>query len=61
MPDLDLAQLFGLPPQKPDPRVSLALLLRHLSELLDAGDEEGEAQMPAEIPVRPRVLPTGGG
>lgn len=60
----DLSQLFGMGPavQKPDPRVSLALLLHHLAALLQASAEPGEAapETPAEIPVRPRVEPLGG-
>jgi len=65
MPALDLSELFGRPQAPPDPRVSLALMLRYLSELLESSkapeeEEDGLSQPPEPIPVRARVEPLGG-
>lgn len=58
---LDLSALFGgAKQQRPDPRVSLALMLRHLAELLEHTEQEGEDQPIEPIPVKARVEPLGG-
>ena len=66
MSQLDLAAIFGQPEKaKADPRVSIALLLKHLSDLPGAEEEEEESsgsipQIIEPIPVRARVEPLGG-
>ena len=63
---LDLTNIFGSgSKKKTDPRVSMAMMLRHLADLMSAEDEEDEFTDPREkeeheIPVRPRVEPLGG-
>ena len=67
----DLMNIFNPEPtkQKADPRVSLALFLRHLADLMSAEDEDEDMRekfkderekQETEIPVRPRVEPLGG-
>ena len=59
---VNLTELFGLPGRKPDKNVSLAMLLRLLSDLIDGDEtpqqEQGDGER--EIPVRPRIEPLGG-
>jgi hypothetical protein len=62
--------IFGIdvPQKKPDRKMSLALLLRHLATMMEAeAEEEEEPQVdgvstePEEVRVRPRIEPLGGG
>ena len=65
MSDL-LGGMFGVPEERePTRNLSLALLLRHLADMLEAEEErepvmDGRATEPEEIRVRPRIEPLGG-
>ena len=61
---VDLQAIFGIEEQKPDDKVSMAMILQFLTALLkrDSEDEmkDEREQNAREIPVRPRVEPLGG-
>ena len=62
----DPGQIFGQSTrQEPDNKVSIAVLLKFLADLLSAKKEDDEMldereQDAREIPVRPRIEPLGG-
>lgn len=61
----EILGIFGEQPQsKPDPKVTLAVLLHYLASLLEDKEEtqdvDGVATEPQEIRVRPRIEPLGG-
>lgn len=60
---LDISQLFGMETREPPgkDKVSLAVLLRFLTALLEREEDDEETERPREeVPVRPRVEPLGG-
>jgi hypothetical protein len=66
MSDL-LGGMFGVPAApEPSRNLSLAVLLRHLADLLEADEtpaepeRDGRATEPEEVRVRPRIEPLGG-